>query len=118
MYSPNQKPFFSSTTYIVLDALFVIFSALYLMGDADHMDNFLKYVKAVPVWILVVQLIPLRDIHRHITTIIVGLLFGSVGDMFLLWGDNFICFALGALSFLVGHIFYVTAMVHIAEDLA
>lgn len=118
MYSSHSKPFFSSTVYIVLDALFVLFSILYLIGDSDHMNNFLKYVKAVPVWIMVVQLIPLRDIHRHITTIVIGLLFGSAGDMLLLWGDNFTCFALGALSFLIGHIFYVTAFVYIAEDLA
>jgi uncharacterized membrane protein YhhN len=105
--------------YIVLDLLFLIFSVLYLIGDSDHLDNFLKYTKAIPVWLMIVELFPIRSIHKHIKTIMVGLLFGSAGDMFLLWGSSSdIAFGLGALSFLVGHIFYVTAFVFLAEEIS
>lgn len=105
--------------YIFLDLLFLVFCVLYLIGDADHQDNFLKYTKAIPVWLMVVELFAIRSIHKHIKTIIAGLLFGSAGDMFLLWGSTSdIAFGLGALSFLVGHIFYVTAFVFLAEEVS
>lgn len=40
-------------------------------------------------------------------TIILGLLFGAIGDAFLLTDDNFILIILGLVSFLIGHIFYI-----------
>jgi len=50
------------------------------------MDNGLKYLRAVPIVIMVVQLYTYRTAHRHITTIMVALLLGSIGDMCMLWG--------------------------------
>lgn len=51
-------------------------------------------------------------------TIILALLFGSIGDIFLLFQSTFIFFALGALAFLIGHVLYVLALIPIAEDIA
>ena len=117
MYSSHPKPFFHPCVYGVLDLLYVVFAALYLIGDADHMDNFLKYVKAVPVWLMIVQLCSICGTHPQIKIIMIGLFFGSVGDMCLLWSQYDILFGIGALAFLVGHVFYVTAFVFIARDL-
>ena len=80
------------------------------------MDNALKYVKAVPVLILIIELLSFRKVHKHVCTVAVGLFFGGIGDMCLLWGDYTIPFAVGALAFLIGHIIYVTAFVGFAQD--
>ena len=42
--------------------------------------------------------------------IIIGLLFGWIGDLFLhIVSDKFIYFGIGGLAFLIGHIFYIDA---------
>ena len=46
---PFKRPLF----YIILDALFLLFSILYNIGDSDHANNFLKYTKPIPLWILI-----------------------------------------------------------------
>ena len=119
MYAEHpDPPFHKPMVYIGLDILFVIFSILYLIGDSAHQNNFLKYVKPIPTWIMIYQLWSLRDTHRHIFTIILALLFGSIGDIFLLFQSSFIFFALGALAFLVGHVLYVLALIPLVEDIA
>jgi uncharacterized membrane protein YhhN len=115
MYSASTDHFKHCCFYLICDVLYIIFAILYNIGDAEHMDNGLKYVKAVPVWIMVVELYTFRTAHKHICTIMVALLFGSIGDMCLLWGSYTIPFSVGALAFLIGHIIYVTAFVSIAQ---
>jgi hypothetical protein len=39
--------------YFVLDIAFIVFSILYLIGDPANTDTFLKYLRAVPAWIMV-----------------------------------------------------------------
>jgi uncharacterized membrane protein YhhN len=81
----------------------------------DNNYNVLMYFKAIPVWILICQLWSLREVHPCICTIMVALFFGSLGDLFLLFGPNStILFALGATSFLVEHIINVSSFVRIA----
>ena len=54
MYSEHpDPPFHKGMVYIGLDLLFVVFSVLYLIGDSSHQNNFLKYVKPVPTWIMI-----------------------------------------------------------------
>ncbi len=120
MYTQHpQPPFKTVTYYVILDLLYVIFSILYIIGDPDVYNNILKYVKPFPVWIMIIELWPLRHLHTHITTIIVGLFFGSLGDIFLLFQEkSAIFFGLGALGFLIGHILYVPSFVYLARDLA
>ena len=51
-----------------------------------------------------------RDIRtRRVTTIIVALLFGALGDVFLMLPGT-VCFLSGMLAFLVGHIFYFSTL--------
>ena len=51
-----------------------------------------------------------RDIRtRRVTTIIVALLFGALGDVFLMLPGT-VCFLLGMLAFLAGHVFYFSTL--------
>ena len=51
-----------------------------------------------------------RDIRtRRVTTIIVALLFGALGDVFLMLPGT-VCFLLGMLAFLSGHVFYFSTL--------
>jgi uncharacterized membrane protein YhhN len=67
---------------------------------------------------MVAQLWSLRHIHKEIVTVIVGLLFGSLGDIFLLFQSNFIFFALGVAAFLIGHLIYVPSLINLTRDLS
>ena len=46
---------------------------------------------------------------RRVTTIIIALLFGALGDVFLMLPGT-VCFLLGMLAFLAGHIFYFSTL--------
>ena len=46
---------------------------------------------------------------RRVTTIIVALLFGALGDVFLMLPGT-VCFLSGMLAFLVGHVFYFSTL--------
>ena len=48
-------------------------------------------------------------------TIILALVFGWLGDIFLLKISNLLCFRLGLASFLLGHIFYIITMFNYAQ---
>jgi aldehyde dehydrogenase (NAD+) len=51
-----------------------------------------------------------KDIRtRRVTTIIVALLFGALGDVFLMLPGT-VCFLLGMLAFLAGHVFYFSTL--------
>jgi uncharacterized membrane protein YhhN len=47
--------------------------------------------------------------------IIIALVFGWLGDIFLLKISNLLCFRLGLASFLLGHIFYIITMINYAQ---
>jgi len=47
--------------------------------------------------------------------IILALVFGWLGDIFLLKISNLLCFRLGLASFLLGHIFYIVMMITYAQ---
>ena len=65
------------------------------------------------------ELFTVRSCHKMIKYIIVALAFGSLGDILLEFQSiSFAFFATGALSFLVGHMFYVIIFVEITEDIA
>ena len=103
-----------------MDVLYLLFSGLYIWGDADIGNNALKFVKPIPVWLMIAQLWSLRGVNSKIYVVIWGLAFGSLGDIFLLIGslttEPF--FELGAAAFLIGHVLDVTAFVGFVKDLA
>jgi len=46
---------------------------------------------------------------------VIALIFGWLGDVFLLKINNLLCFRLGLASFLLGHIFYIITMISYAQ---
>ena len=85
--SPVKSPFKPVSYYLVLDILYVVFSLLYIWGDPDIGNNFLKWVKPIPLWLMIAQLWSLRGVNSHICTVIWGIAFGSLGDILLLIGS-------------------------------
>jgi uncharacterized membrane protein YhhN len=106
--------------YIILDVLFFIFGILYMIGDTSHLNiTVLRFAKPIPIWIMMAELLTVKNSHRSIILLVVGLAFGSLGDILLeLQSFSFALFAAGALSFLLGHLAYVTAFLQICEDTA
>jgi len=91
-----------------------------MIGDTSHLNiTVLRFAKPIPIWIMMAELLTVRTSHRSIILIIIGLAFGSLGDILLeLQSYSFALFAAGALSFLLGHLCYVTAFLQICEDIA
>lgn len=106
--------------YIKLDVLFVVFGIVYMIGDTDHYDiTAFRCAKPLPVWIMIIELYTVMGLQKNIKQLMLALLFGSIGDILLEFQSiNFVFFAIGALSFLVGHLFYVLAFVNITVDIA
>lgn len=115
-----QSPRPSQTYYLVLDILFLVFAILYMIGDTDHFNiTPLRFAKPIPVWIMIAELWTVRDRQKNIKYLMVALAFGSLGDILLeLAQFGFIFFAIGAGSFLVGHLIYVVSFLEITEDIA
>jgi uncharacterized membrane protein YhhN len=117
MYFEFGPPFFTKKTTIILDALFLFFSIIFLVVDWVEVPSikFLLVVKPIPVFLMIVQIWPVRSYHPAVLKMAIALAWGSVGDILLLIRFLFegttreILFDAGALAFLVGHFFYVLA---------
>jgi uncharacterized membrane protein YhhN len=88
---------------LILSALVAL--AYGLLGPGLYAQDapplfWLAVFKATPVFLLTFVAV----IHRS-RLLAYALLFGCVGDSFLVWPDKFME---GALAFLVGHVFYIT----------
>jgi len=70
---------------------------LFAQPNAPHL--WLAAFKAAPVFLL-----SFRAVAARASLLAFGLLFGCVGDAFLVWPDKFLH---GALAFLIGHICYI-----------
>jgi len=53
---------------------------------------------------------------KILVLIVLALIFGWIGDIFLLKGNNFRFFSIGLVSFLLGHICYIIAMYGFIEQ--
>ena len=70
--------------YIILDVAYFIFAVLYMIGDKSHLNiTVLRFAKPIPIWIMMAELLTVRTSHRSIILLIVGLAFGSLGDVLL-----------------------------------
>lgn len=85
----------------------------------------LTFVKAIPIWIMIYERWEPKKLYPGTEKITIGLAFCSIGDILLLINgfaqkrsSPTIFFALGALSFLIGHIFYVLSFLSSATDSA
>lgn len=87
----------------VLLSLFGIFGFYYVFFF-DSIDPTLVMVfKLVPMILLIVLALRSTGEKRYKSIIIVGLIFCAIGDYTLQW------FIIGLTSFLIGHLFYITA---------
>ena len=120
LYGDYGPSFLASKTRIILDIIYWIFAVIFMVGDwfaVSGVFSFftaLTFVKAVPIWIMIYELWEPKKLYQGTEKITIGLVFGSIGDILLLINgfaqkgtSPTIYFALGALSFLIGHIFYV-----------
>lgn len=87
----------------VVLSLFAIFGFYYVFFF-DSIDPTLKMVfKLVPMILLIILALQSNGERRYKSIIIGGLVFCAIGDYTLQW------FILGLTSFLIGHLFYITA---------
>jgi uncharacterized membrane protein YhhN len=120
LYGDYGPSFLVSKTRIILDIVYWIFAVIFMVGDwfaVSGVFSFftaLTFVKAIPIWIMIYELWEPKKLYQGTEKITIGLVFGSLGDILLLINgfaqkgtSPTIFFALGALSFLIGHIFYV-----------
>jgi hypothetical protein len=84
MYSQLPSPFYPRYIYVILDCLFIIFGILYMIGDPDHYNiTVLRCAKPIPTWIMIIELFPIKNLHRYIKLIMIALFLGSIGDILL-----------------------------------
>ncbi len=120
LYGDYGPSFLVSKTRIILDIVYWIFAVIFMVGDwfaVSGVFSFftaLTFVKAIPIWIMIYELWEPKKLYQGTEKITIGLVFGSLGDILLLINgfaqkgtSPTIFFALGALSFLISHIFYV-----------
>ena len=115
MYTQHKDPPFEKPSfYIKLDALFLLFSVLYLIGAPHHLNNFFQYFKPIPIWLTIIQLWSLRKVNASIYVIFWGPSLGSLGIVLLIFG----IFYGGALAFLIDHLLVGYAFVKLAREIA
>ena len=78
----------------------------FFVGLALDLDGLRLATKPVPVLVLALVVLMARPRLRYRTLIGVGLVFGATGDLLLELGH----FVPGLLAFLVGHLWYLTAL--------
>jgi uncharacterized membrane protein YhhN len=59
----------------------------------------------------------LAGTNSVLVTVILALIFGWLGDMLLIKIENIKFFRCGLASFLLGHIFYIVAMIHYTDNI-
>ena len=94
-----------------ITALFVLSSAFYCISTFSNEYPFHWVTKIIPILVLLATLVISfkGNKNREIKLFIAGLVFCMGGDVFLAVDrENLFIFGLG--SFLVGHIFYITAL--------
>ncbi len=94
---------------ILIVIAFIIVFAVNLYADKKENQKLKVLTKPLLVPLIILfYLISATSINWLIVT---ALFFGFIGDFSLLWGSNKIFFAVGLVSFLVGHVFYIIAFV-------
>jgi len=70
--------------YITMDILFVLFAVIYIIGEPLRANiTVMRFAKPIPIWILIIQLITIRDIYSQVKIFIIALIFGSIGDILM-----------------------------------
>ena len=87
----------------------LIAALAFIIGDQDILDIYwLRMIaKPIPVLLMAIYLLLLPGKHRFQWLVIIGLIFGMMGDILLEYSPE--TFIFGLVSFLAGHIFYIIA---------
>jgi len=96
-----------STRTKVLIVIGVIAGAIFISGRMLDIFWLKMVTKPIPVLMMALYLFLLPQKGRFRWIIIVGLLFGALGDVLLEYSDE--TFLFGLIAFLLGHIFYIIA---------
>lgn len=133
LYGDYGEAFHTASTRKFMDVAFWTFAVIYLIGDYLSDPNpftfftGLTLVKPIPIFLITAQLWPVHSAHSSVLKILIGLLFGALGDILLLINGLLqdpndssptLWFAAGAASFLIGHVLYVVAFLEVASDCA
>jgi uncharacterized membrane protein YhhN len=73
-------------------------------------DSILQYILKGCLVPLILAIYIFGAPQNILPLIVIALVFGWLGDVFLLKISNLLCFRLGLASFLLGHIFYIITM--------
>jgi uncharacterized membrane protein YhhN len=129
-YRDFGSPFLSGSARMYLDIAFWAVATTYMVGDylSDPKPftffTALTFLKAIPIFLIAYQVWSVREAHSSVRMIFIGLLLGALGDILLLIsgfvtkeGDSLSWFFIvGALSFLIGHVFYTISFLESATD--
>jgi len=78
-------------------------------------DSILQFILKGCLVPLILAIYIFRANQNILPLMVIALVFGWLGDVFLLKINNLLCFRLGLASFLLGHIFYIITMISYAQ---
>ena len=78
-------------------------------------DSLLQYILKGCLVPLILAIYIFGANQNILPLMVIALIFGWLGDVFLLKINNLLCFRLGLASFLLGHIFYIITMFNYAQ---
>ncbi len=96
---------FSKVVFIVFIALFGVVSLAHLVFSFVENEIARKFTKPFCLVFLAVAVIFASPKEF---LVYLGLIFGLIGDIALIWKRNKLCFILGLLAFMIGHFLYLT----------
>lgn len=93
----------------IRDLLYLALALTYIIGTAFGVA-FTKYVKCLPLLLLLTQMHAYRRMHILVAMSEIAITFGAIGDV-LLEIDGTIFFLIGAASFFIGHLFFISGFI-------
>jgi ABC-type phosphate/phosphonate transport system permease subunit len=88
-----------------------VFASLAIAGDVDHANNFLKYMRAIPALLMILELFTLRVTHCGMWTVFLAYLFYSIGDWLLIFRNSQDPYQAGLVFYMIAHGLVVTSVV-------
>jgi len=85
----------------------IVFALVFIAGEVIDSYPLRLAARPIPVLLMALYLLLEPDKGRFQWLVIMGLLFGAIGDFFLEYSPN--TFLYGLVAFLIGHIFYILA---------
>jgi uncharacterized membrane protein YhhN len=91
----------------ILPTLVIITAVIEVItGEILDLHQFRLYLKCVPI-VGLLLMVYASKLSLSSTGLKGAIIFGGLGDFFLIFGDEFHMFIIGMLSFLISHLFYI-----------